>query len=57
MLERIDCAFCQWWYLIIYDEDKCVGWFVPAAYGLPIAAAARALDVKPLTVKLKIYQL
>ena len=47
MLELIDGAFCQWWQIMINDEDECVGWFVPEAFGLPAAAAARALDLKP----------
>jgi hypothetical protein len=57
MLALMDGLFCPWWQMTLDDEEECVGRFLPAAYGLPAAAAATSLVLKPLTAKLKIYQL
>jgi hypothetical protein len=57
MLALMDGLFCPWWQITLDDEEECVDRFLPAAYGLPAAAAATSLVLKPLTAKLKIYQL
>ena len=57
MLALNDGPFCQWWHMTLDDEEECVARFLPGAYGLPAAAAAGTLVLKPLTAKLKIYQL